>query len=69
MAKTDKEIDVSQFCFLDSGCSNHVTGFKHLFDELDESYNKTVKLGDDKEIYVEGKGKLVDQIDMVFGLI
>jgi hypothetical protein len=42
---------------------------KHLFDELDESYKKTVKLGDGKEIYVERKGRVVDQIGMVFELI
>lgn len=61
MAKTDEELDVSQIWFLDSGCSNHMTGFKRLFDELDESYKKSVKLGDDKEIHVEGKGRVVVQ--------
>jgi transposase InsO family protein len=61
MAKTDEESDEIQIWFLDSGCSNHMTGFKHLFDELDESYKKVVKLGDDKEIQVEGKGNIAVQ--------
>jgi gag-polypeptide of LTR copia-type len=58
MAKIDEESDVIQIWFLDSGCSNHMIGFKHLFGELDESYKKAVKLGDDKEMHVEGKRKI-----------
>ncbi|KAJ0077459.1 hypothetical protein Patl1_35960 [Pistacia atlantica] len=42
--------------FLDSGCSNHMTGIKSLFTELDESYKLKVRLGDDKQMQVEGKG-------------
>jgi GAG-pre-integrase domain len=38
-----------------------MSGFKHLFEDLDESYKKAVKLGDDKEIRVEGKGRVVVQ--------
>ncbi|KAF7816710.1 rust resistance kinase Lr10-like [Senna tora] len=41
--------------FLDSGCSNHMTGSKQLFKELDEKETSTVRLGDDKVIQVEGK--------------
>lgn len=43
--------------FLDSGCSNHMTLSKTLFKELDESYKIKVRLGDDKQMQVEGKGK------------
>lgn len=42
--------------FLDSGCSNHMTGTKSLFKELDESQKSEVRLGDDKTMQVEGKG-------------
>ncbi|KAL6315260.1 hypothetical protein AAG906_000341 [Vitis piasezkii] len=45
-----------QYLVLDSGCSNHMTGIKSLFKELDESHKLKVKLGDDKQVQVEGKG-------------
>lgn len=40
--------------FVDSGCSNHMTGSRDLFIKLDETKKSAVKLGDDKEIKVEG---------------
>jgi hypothetical protein len=61
MTKTNENSDASQIWILDSGCSNHMSGFKHLFEDLDESYKKAVKLGDDKEIRVKGKGRVVVQ--------
>ncbi|KAG0486322.1 hypothetical protein HPP92_008417 [Vanilla planifolia] len=54
MARTENNFDVSKIWFLDSGCSNHMTGFKHLFSQLDETHKLKVKLGDDKVIQVEG---------------
>ncbi|XP_076944531.1 uncharacterized protein LOC143615236 [Bidens hawaiensis] len=42
--------------FLDSGCSNHMTGLKESFAQLDEALKLVVHLGDKKEIKVEGKG-------------
>ncbi|KAJ4817458.1 polyprotein [Rhynchospora pubera] len=61
MARTEEDLDVSKIWFLDSGCSNHMTGFKHLFDQLDETHKLKVKLGDDKVINVEGKGTVAVQ--------
>lgn len=61
MAHTQEEVDASQIWFLDSGCSNHMTGFKYLFKELDETYKLKGKLGDDKLIQVEGKGTVFVQ--------
>ena len=52
------KVDASSIWFLDSGCSNHMTGYKQLFEELDETYKLKVRLGDDKMIQVEGKGKV-----------
>lgn len=40
---------------VDSGCSNHMTGLKSIFETLDESQKQCVRLGDDKEIAVEGR--------------
>ena len=42
--------------FLDSGCSNHMTGNKKLFSKLDESVQSQVKLGDKTKVPVMGKG-------------
>ncbi|KAK1437640.1 hypothetical protein QVD17_03434 [Tagetes erecta] len=59
--------------FVDSGCSNHMTGSKESFITLDESFKREVRLGDKKKLAVEGKGtvkirtgnngfKLLDQV-------
>ncbi|XP_076886633.1 uncharacterized protein LOC143536554 [Bidens hawaiensis] len=44
--------------FLDSGASNHMTGCKKGFTHLDESFKMVVKLGDKKELIVQGKGTI-----------
>ncbi|KAG7576575.1 Ribonuclease H-like superfamily [Arabidopsis thaliana x Arabidopsis arenosa] len=55
-----KSLDVSKTVwYLDSGCSNHMSGIKSMFKEIDESYKLKVKLGDDKEVQVEGRGIVV----------
>lgn len=41
---------------MDSGCFNHMSGNNELFQDLDKSQKITVRLGDDKEIQVLGKG-------------
>jgi len=42
--------------FLDSGCSNHVTGNQTIFEELNKNYSSHVELGDGKHVKIEGKG-------------
>src|ERR1044072_738491 len=44
--------------FLDTGCSNHLSGNKELFSNLDEKFHATVKLGDNSKLEVLGKGKV-----------
>ncbi|KAH0779714.1 hypothetical protein KY290_006141 [Solanum tuberosum] len=56
MACVDTDHKPSDLWFVDSGCSNHMTGAKSLFKELDEKQKKTVQLGNTKEMRVEGKG-------------
>ncbi|KAL1211506.1 Retrovirus-related Pol polyprotein from transposon TNT 1-94 [Cardamine amara subsp. amara] len=57
-----KSHDVSKTVwYLDSGCSNHMTGIKSMFREIDESHKLKVKLGDDKEVQVEGRGVVAVQ--------
>ena len=43
---------------MDSGCSNHMSGTRSLFKELDESQKREVHLGDNKPMKVEGKGTI-----------
>ncbi|KAA0063730.1 Retrovirus-related Pol polyprotein from transposon TNT 1-94 [Cucumis melo var. makuwa] len=44
--------------FIDSGCSNNMTGLKPVFKELNEREKLKVELGNDKELQVEGKGTM-----------
>lgn len=49
--------------FLDSGCSNHMTGNKKWFIQLDETFRGAVKLGNDSKMVVMGKGNIRVQIN------
>ena len=44
--------------FLDSGCSNHMSGDRTMFNELDESFRHSVKLGNNTKMDVMGKGSV-----------
>ena len=39
--------NASNIWFLDSGCSNHMTGNKGLFEDLNTSVKAQIKLGND----------------------
>ena len=54
MAETNSE----DIWFLDSGCSNHMTGNIALFFALDQNVKSQVTLGTDSKIYVMGKGEV-----------
>ncbi|XP_074318153.1 uncharacterized protein LOC141654945 [Silene latifolia] len=43
--------------FLDSGCSNHMTGNKEWFYDMEENFSRTVKLGNDTKMAVVAKRK------------
>lgn len=62
MAHVEKASDETTW-FLDSGCSNHMFGYKVFFLELDESFHKSVKLGDNSSIDVMGKGRIHLQVN------
>jgi hypothetical protein len=53
MIKIESANDIS---FLDSGCSNHITGNKDLFSSIDTSIQFELKLGNDCKVTVNGKG-------------
>lgn len=55
--------DESRVWFVDSGCSNHMSGTRSMFKEIDESQRKHIRLGDNKQIQVEGKGTVVVETD------
>ena len=44
--------DQEQRWYLDSGASNHMTGFKEAFSELDDDVTGTVKFGDDSWVAI-----------------
>ena len=55
--------------FLDSGCSNHMSGNREWFSELNESFKQTVKLGNDSRIAVMGKGSVRMQVNGIVQVI
>ncbi|KAA8538687.1 hypothetical protein F0562_028332 [Nyssa sinensis] len=68
MAHVKKAPDETAW-FLDSGCNNHMCGHKEFFSELDESFRKFVKLGDNSRIGVMGKGNIHLQVNHVSQVI
>ena len=44
--------------YIDSGCSNHMSSAKSMFRELNESLKSKVRLGDGKQLEVEGRGTI-----------
>ena len=44
--------------YLDSGCSNHMTGNEKLFSAKDGSFKSKIQLGDDKSLEVATKGAM-----------
>lgn len=49
--------------YLDNGGSNHMTGDKRYFSELDSSVTRKVRFGDDSRIDIKGKDT-ISFIDM-----
>ncbi|KAA0038926.1 integrase [Cucumis melo var. makuwa] len=45
--------------YLDSGCSNHMTGNRSIFVTLDESFQSEVKTGDNTRLQVKGQGDIL----------
>nr|GEY37939.1 putative Gag-Pol polyprotein, identical [Tanacetum cinerariifolium] len=49
--------DKPEIWYVDNACSNHMTGDRSKFKELNESVKSHVRLGDDNRLKVEGHGK------------
>jgi hypothetical protein len=52
------EVKRGEVWFLDSGCSNHMSGDAEKFCEVNRGFKQQVKLGNNTRISVEGKGKI-----------
>ncbi|CAJ2653926.1 unnamed protein product [Trifolium pratense] len=61
MVTSNSEKDTSKLWYLDTGCSNHMTGHRDWLLEFDENFKSKVKFADDSTISVEGKGKVMVQ--------
>lgn len=56
MTPTHDTSNAYSLWFIDSGCSNHMSGFKEIFTNLNKSFKLQVQLGNKKKLNVEGKG-------------
>lgn len=56
MTETKTEKSTNDVWYVDSACSHHITGDKSKFKDLDESIKAHVRLGDDKQLQIEGRG-------------
>ncbi|CAA0806572.1 Gag-Pol-related retrotransposon family protein [Striga hermonthica] len=50
---------MEQRWYLDSGASNHMTGSKEAFSELDNGVTGTVKFGDGSKVEIRGRGTVI----------
>ncbi|GAU23238.1 hypothetical protein TSUD_172660 [Trifolium subterraneum] len=55
--------------YIDSGCSNHMCGIKEWFHDLDDSFRESVRLGDDSQMSVMGKGNVKLQMNGIVQVI
>nr|XP_027186747.1 uncharacterized protein LOC113784669 [Cicer arietinum] len=55
--------------FLDSGCSNHMSGIKKWFSNLDETFRHSVNLENDARMMVHGNGNIKLKINYLIQII
>lgn len=59
MMFTSQETNLDDTWYIDSGCSNHMTGNKILIKNIDTSVQREVRTGDDKKLNVQGNGEIL----------
>ncbi|GAU44417.1 hypothetical protein TSUD_100640 [Trifolium subterraneum] len=59
MAITNSEVDKSNLWYLDTGCSNHMTGNKKWFLKLDHSVRRSIKFADNSQVIYAGMGTVL----------
>ncbi|GKB97075.1 hypothetical protein Tco_0983212 [Tanacetum coccineum] len=58
-----KETNMDCVWYLDNGASNHMTGVREHFKELDEEVSGKVRFGDGSYIEIKGKGSILIECD------
>nr|GEU99311.1 zinc finger, CCHC-type [Tanacetum cinerariifolium] len=58
-----KETNMDSLWYLDNGASNHMTGVREHFKELDEEVSGNVRFGDGSYIEIKGKGLIIIECD------
>lgn len=59
MASCSTEVQSNSVWLIHSWCSNHITGDRLLFSNLDELLKVFMRLGDNKEMKVHGVGTVI----------
>ena len=61
LAYNVEEIVHDEVFYIDSGCSNRMTGNKKVFMDLNESITSEVRISDDKRLFMKEKGDILVQ--------
>ncbi|KHN19736.1 hypothetical protein glysoja_024837, partial [Glycine soja] len=61
MATTNSEEDNVNLWYLDTGCSNHMTGHREWFVNIDDKVKSKIKFANYNSVTVEGIGKVMIQ--------
>ena len=61
MATTNSEEDNVNLWYLDTGCSNHMTGHREWFVNIDDKVKSKIKFADNSSVTTEGIGKVMIQ--------
>lgn len=57
-SKFEADQDNQNIWYLDNGASNHMSGVREFFHDLDESITGKVRFGDDSSVDIRGKGSI-----------
>ncbi|XP_074331941.1 uncharacterized protein LOC141668820 [Apium graveolens] len=58
LIRDGEQVSESNIWYLDNGASNHMTGFRGKFTELDENITGQVRFGDGSTVEIRGKGSV-----------
>jgi hypothetical protein len=61
LASKEADSNNESMWYLDTGASNHMCGYKHMFTEIEEIVEGHVSFGDASKVKVKGKGEILIQ--------